>query len=360
MVEGGLDVGLSVIYIPEAGWFDDIPILGLAKYLKPGTWKKMASVTFFQGAMNAMDEMESQVDNWNNPSLTENRRRISFAKSPFELKEGVNSGDLCLVHAVEGAHHLHGEVGGKRVGDSIYSTDEEILAEMLANLDILHARGVAYLTPAHFYPNHVVSPVFPYPEYALKFARKDMWGKWDHNDGFTSVGEAVIEKMFELGMLVDVSHCTPVARARIYEMAESHKAHSQVIATHVGAAAINPDPYNLEDWEIRWIAGNGGVVGVIFMNYWLSPVEDKAGGKWLSLTIDHLRRTGGDDVVGIGTDFDGFTDPPDDIPDMSYLPRFTRGLYSEFQGLHRKYDDNTLRKYLGGNALRVLSEGWRV
>ena len=31
MMAGGLDVGLSVIYIPEAGWFDDIPILSLAK-----------------------------------------------------------------------------------------------------------------------------------------------------------------------------------------------------------------------------------------------------------------------------------------------------------------------------------------
>jgi len=44
---------------------------------------------------------------------------------------------------------------------------------------------------------------------------------------------------------------------------------ASVIASHVDAYEINPSLYNLQDWEIEWIADHRGVVGVIFMNYWL-------------------------------------------------------------------------------------------
>ena len=62
-------------------------------------------------------------------------------------------------------------------------------------------------------------------------------------------------------MLVDITHCTPPARSRVYQLATHHNATSQIIATHMGAKAINPDTYCLEDWEIKWLADNGGVVG---------------------------------------------------------------------------------------------------
>ena len=71
-------------------------------------------------------------------------------------------------------------------------------------------------------------------------------------------------------------------------------------------------------------------------------------------------RIGGSDIIGIGTDFDGFTDPPDEITDMSELPRLTRYLSSLSGGIGKpKYSDKVISKILGGNALRILKEGWR-
>ena len=61
----------------------------------------------------------------------------------------------------------------------------------------------------------------------------------------------------------------------------------------------------------------------------------------------------GEEVVGIGTDFDGFTDPPDEIVDISQLPRMTQYLMSV------GYKDETIRKFLGENALNLLLEGWK-
>ena len=88
------------------------------------------------------------------------------------------------------------------------------------------------------------------------------------------------------------------------------------------------------------------------MNYWISPVDSGLGLKHIEATMNRMIDVGGEDVVGIGTDFDGFTDPPDEIVDMSELPRFTK--YMRSLG----YSEETMRKILGGNAMRVLSEGW--
>ena len=87
--------------------------------------------------------------------------------------------------------------------------------------------------------------------------------------------------MVEMGMLIDISHCTPTARARIYDIVGNR---APLLASHVGSYNINPDPYNLEDWEVKKIADGGGIVGVIFMNFWLMPHEtnrgDGSGWRW--------------------------------------------------------------------------------
>jgi membrane dipeptidase len=156
--------------------------------------------------------------------------------------------------------------------------------------------------------------------------------------------------MVDLGMMIDISHCTPAARKRVFQIVGNR---SPLLATHVGAYGINPDPYNLKDWEIKAIANTGGVVGVIFMNYWLMPHETKRGLNFIAHTIDRFVKVGGIEHVGVGTDFDGFTDPPDDLPDASSLYKLTQRLVAE------EYSSEAIGKIWGGNALRALRDGWR-
>jgi len=64
-------------------------------------------------------------------------------------------------------------------------------------------------------------------------------------------------------------------------------------------------------------------------------------------------------VLAIGTDFDGFTDPPDEITDISELPRLTRYLASFKSGINKdKYTTETITNLLGRNSLRFILEGW--
>jgi membrane dipeptidase len=319
---GGLDAMLSVVYPPERQIIEDCKTLGILRYVMPGTWRKLFERPYFEVANEMLDEMEKAVQ--------EAAPDLQMARSVSEL-DGIlgQQGErpIAVVHCLEGAHSLSNDL------DSVQHFFD---------------RGVAYITLAHFYPNGVAYPCYPYPE---PMQIGDCFQP-DHDitPGLTPLGEQVVEKMTELGMLIDVSHCTPAARERVYDIVGNR---APLMATHVGAYEINPDPYNLKDWEIKKIADTGGVVGVIFMNYWLMPHETKRGINFISHTLDHFVNVAGIDHVGIGTDFDGFTDPPDDLKDASELPKLTQRLVAE------GYSSEAIAKIWGGNALRTIREGWR-
>jgi microsomal dipeptidase-like Zn-dependent dipeptidase len=69
--------------------------------------------------------------------------------------------------------------------------------------------------------------------------------------------------------------------------------------------------------------------------------------------IDHAVQIAGADHVGIGSDFDGAW-MPEGMEDASKLPRITEAL------VRRGYADRDIRKILGENAVRVLSDAERV
>ena len=369
MEAGGVDNILSTVYIPEQGWLTDIPVINALKWLKPFAYRKLFKTPYFEATIGSLNDVESHIEKHNKKILagrSDCSRMARLITGVSDLDAAIADNDLGVIHSVEGAHSLHGEACGQVIKDFRFKSgvggvgiEEE--NEVLSNLQALYDRGVAYLTLAHFYPNACVeSPVFPYPEYGLKLSRwKGLMDKWDHTKGLTSIGESVVERMLELGMLIDITHMTPPARARVYEIVEHHKKRECLVATHIGVHGVNPDPLNLEDWEISWFSSHGCVIGVIFMNYWLSPIDTNMGLKYIMQTIDRLTRFGGVDVVGIGTDFDGMTDPPDEITDLSHMPRLTRELASVMRSPSSpKYDDRAVAKMLGGNALRLLRNGW--
>ena len=324
--EGGLDVLLSTTYTPEREIIKHCWYLKALQFVMPFTYKEIFGQDYFELTCHILDLMEEQVRH----AVQDGKSLAQMAFSYQELEEILSQDPadrpIAVIHNVEGAHSLDGK---------------------LENVKRLHDRGVAYLTLAHFYENPAVSPVFPYPESVQKLGCFPY--SCDLTRGLTEFGEKVVEAMIDLGMILDISHCTPPARERIYQIVGNR---APLIASHVGAYEINPSPYNLKDWEIEKIADTGGLVAVIFMNYWLMPHETRQGLNFITRTIEHLVQVGGIDHVGIGTDFDGFTDPPDDLKDASQLPRLTQRLLAE------GYSREEVEKIWGGNALSVLKRGW--
>ncbi len=333
--DGGYDVILSVLHVPEKGLQKDFPILRLFSILRPDLWRKLIKSQPYDATLKIMADMEAAVSQTSGYTWAQMVRSVAELNGILSRPKGNRP--IAVIHAVEGGHSL----GGK-----------EASAEgVMRSLENLYQRGVVYLTLAHFYPNQVVNPCYPFPEDVTHLSKHPaLWR--DLTLGLTDLGKQVVERMIELGMLIDVSHCSPTARQQIYAIAEASGKHVPLMATHVGAYAINPSPYNLADWEIRRIARDGGIIGVIFMPYWLMPKESGQGINFLSRHIQYLIDTGGEDVVGIGTDFDGFTTPPDDLDNASQMPRLTQRLVIDGHDLSR------IKKILGGNALRVLCDGW--
>ncbi len=117
--------------------------------------------------------------------------RLEVAKSRRELEEVTARGNIAFLHAVEGGHSLE---------------------ENAANAQKFFDLGVSSLTLAHFYFNGVASPVDGVPKKMKPpfcFRRKK-----DLSKGLELLGRDVVEEMVRLGMLIDMTHCTPLARER--------------------------------------------------------------------------------------------------------------------------------------------------
>lgn len=123
--------------------------------------------------------------------------------------------------------------------------------------------------------------------------------------GLTDFGKEAVEEMNRLGILIDVSH---LSDGGFYDVARITQ--KPFIASHSNCRMLTPHTRNLTDDMIRMLAERGGVAGINFCTEFIrqnredkvSRIEDMAA------HVLHFMKIGGEDCVGIGTDFDGITD----------------------------------------------------
>jgi membrane dipeptidase len=162
--------------------------------------------------------------------------------------------------------------------------------------------------------------------------------------GLTDRGRALVRACNDAGIFLDVSHASKKTFWDLHETSAT-----PVFSSHSGAAGVHPHARNLDDDQIRAIAGRGGIVGIIFVSPYL-------GGPFCDLErvadhVEHVAKVGGEDCVALGSDFDGFMILPRGLRDAADLPRLTELLW------RRGWREPRLGKFLGGNALRYLGGG---
>lgn len=115
------------------------------------------------------------------------------------------------------------------------------------------------------------------------------------NAGLSIAGFEAVEKMNELGILVDLSHCGRQTAADAIR-------HSRVPVafTHTGSAAIADHPRNRTDAELRAVAEKGGVAGIYFMPFLNAGKQATAAD--VIRHLEHMIDVAGEDHVSIGTD----------------------------------------------------------
>jgi membrane dipeptidase len=318
----------SSAHIPEHEFFG-CKLLWLAAHLTRGG-RKLLKLNAWQCVLEMLDEMERQVARADG---------LDVAHSNAQMDAILAASKCAIVHTVEGGHVL---------GAGLEADD---IDGRLARLDTLAKRGVASLTLAHLFPNDLAGHAEAIPAEQRSFPVCPLHTGVDLKRGLTPTGRAVVQRMVELRMVPDVTHCTPLARREVYELAGNR---IPVIASHIGVQSLNPEPYNLDRNDVSAIAASGGVIGVIFMPYWLETSHPKEGLEPIWKTMDTIREWSGGswEHVGIGTDFDGFTDPADDCDSEAQLPAIRTKL--ESKGL----SETEVQAVLGRNAWRVLREGW--
>lgn len=164
--------------------------------------------------------------------------------------------------------------------------------------------------------------------------------------GLTSFGKEALERMNELGILIDVSH---LSDGGFYDVARISK--KPFAATHSNCRALTPHPRNLTDEMIRLLAEKGGVSGLNFGPEFVSPdgTDRKSTIENLAAHVLHFIQVGGEDCVGLGTDFDGVGGQLEiGHPAQMYLL---------FDMLKKKgLTERQLEKLASGNVLRVFHD----
>jgi microsomal dipeptidase-like Zn-dependent dipeptidase len=320
--KGSVDIQVATHYVPERGLADDcIVVEGLSKViprlrhaLKEPLEATRAMMSHFEGAVAR-------------GSKDEKGRKPRLVRSLAELDAALKDGDIAVIHAVEGAHSLGGNA---------------------ATVDEFFERGVCMLTLAHFYENECAPPVegIPYDFFLRKIGC--FKHKHDATKSLPEFGREVVERMIDRGMLIDLTHCTPAAREAVCEINGKRR---PLVLSHIGLKELMPHELNVTGEEVKRIADTGGVVGVILMPYYLTVPRQEKGFEPIVETLRRLIQHAGEDGVGFGSDYDGFTDPPDDVKEPAEYPRLTEELLKAF-------GERQTEKILGANFLRVLRSGW--
>ena len=332
----------------------------LARWKKGGLDVQMFSVYCDGDAKNPFAYANREMDSLD-AVVTRNPNKIVKVANYAELLKAVKQHKIAAMFGVEGGHMIEDD---------------------LDKLDSLYRRGAMYLTLTHnIAPSWATSA-------ADETSPNPSIGKGLNSEGkkgLTQFGKQVVQRMNQLGIIVDVSHIGEQTFRDVINTTTK-----PIIASHSSVYSLTPHRRNLKDDQIKAIAKNGGVIQVNFnpgfidstfdkkeiaflkehaaendslmksgmgdfyaMDYLYRKYADEANlmRPPLSMVIDHIVyiiKLVGVDYVGLGSDFDGINLTPQQLDDVTDYPLITKAL------VERGYSKKDIDKILGGNFLRVL------
>jgi membrane dipeptidase len=185
------------------------------------------------------------------------------------------------------------------------------------------------------------------------------------NGGLSTLGKRLVERIVELGMILDLAHAGERTFWDVLELSGD----SPVLVSHAACRSVFDHPRNLNDDQLRALAERGGVLGIMQhpINVdWERPTIDRV--------VDHVEHAVavmGIEHVGFGSDFTqqvvravGWEGPPDALlPNGMSADAAIEGLAgpedfpSLIDGLRRRgYEGERLGALAGGNLLRLFRD----
>ena len=215
-----------------------------------------------------------------------------------------------------------------------------------AVLRTLYRLGVRMMTLTWNYENGLAFPNNPADRERRGAAERGLGPETER--GLTERGFLFVEEMERLHMLVDVSHLSDKG---IWDVAGISR--RPFAASHSNARSVCGHVRNLTDEMIRMMGEKGCLIG---LNYCPEFVTDKRDGgesvsriEYLAAHAKHIINTGGEDILALGSDFDGIEGELE-ITDASRMPKLGDGL------LQAGLTARQVEKIYCGNALRFFRE----
>jgi membrane dipeptidase len=171
---------------------------------------------------------------------------------------------------------------------------------------------------------------------------KRAWGP----PGLSDRGRDLVKSMNAERVLVDLAHAAPTT---FWDAVAVHDRQWPLLVTHTGLAGVYPHWRNIDDAQVKAVADTGGVVGVIYHPGFLGPASAARDG--LQLVMRHLAHVVdvvGEDFAALGSDWDGFISPPDELRDATTLPVLVGEM------LRRGWSAERVKKIVGDNFVRCF------
>ena len=267
-------------------------------------------------------------------------RDLAMAYRAADVERNFTAGKISCLIGIEGGHAIENSPGALRM---------------------FAALGVRYITLTHWRS-------LSWATASTDTARR----------GLSAFGRDVVHEMNRLGIVVDLSHVNDATMSDAL-----HATRAPVMFSHSSARALTGHARDVPDSILKLVPANGGIVMVNFNPGFVSEAvrvyEDSmeararalraAGVEATSIAestkvwaarapkatlaqladhIEHIRAVAGVDHVGLGSDFDGITEVPVGLEDVSKFPDLIAEL------LRRGWSEADVRKMAGLNALRVL------
>lgn len=183
-------------------------------------------------------------------------------------------------------------------------------------------------------------------------------GVWENRTGggLTHFGVQVIKEANRLGMVVDLSHMNREGFFQTLDVATA-----PLLVSHANACGMLKNPRNLDDEQIKAIAKQGGLVGILALPERVG--EGEVGIEDMLKHMDYMIKLVGIEHLALGMDFVKY-DGPRTLKDRHH-PLHKDPLIKGFEeiedlpnlidGLQRHgYKDDEIKMILGGNYLRAL------
>lgn len=318
-----LDRGKGTVAIPELrkGNIGLVVATQIARYVEPG----------------------SALSGWNSPEIAWGitQAQLGWYRAMEEQGEMIQINNSAALD-----HHLN-----YWLDDSIPSSDKAIGyilslegADSLVNLSYLEKAydyGLRACGPAHYGPGRYAPGT-------------GMTG------GLTSQGKALLQKMDELNMILDVTHLTDEG---FLEATKMYK--GPIWASHHNCRALVDNQRQLKDDQIKILIERDSVIGGVFdtwmlTNDWKRGIHDPfERGVNLEKIVDHYdhicQLAGNSNHIAIGSDLDGAygkEQSPYDLETISDLQKL-KGMLAK-----RGYTSQDIENIHYKNWLRFLRKSW--